>query len=377
MTLSTSAVDTRDDGARELDERIARFIATPDLGQSEFDRLALACFRYQYERCEPYRHLCDRAGHTPDDAASWLDIPPVQTASFAAVRLACFPRESTTVTFRSSGTTTSGANASTVELDSPVLYEASLLSHFRRRVLPDGARPRIVALMPSRDEAPNSSLSYMAQHLIDEIGGPGSGFFLHDGELAFEALCDTFEDAEPAVVFGTAFAFVHLIDRCRAEGLRFELPAGSRVVETGGFKGKSREIPRADLYAAFTAVLGVPHELCASEYGMCELGSQWYDATIEAAIEGRASLDRPSPVKVGPHWAKAIVVDPFTARPVEPGREGLVRFFDLSNRGSVCALVTSDVGVERDGGIELLGRSAGAPPKGCSIDADDLLSRRG
>jgi hypothetical protein len=94
-------------------------------------------------------------------------------------------------------------------------------------------------------------------------------------------------------------------------------------------------------------------------------------------------VSHPSPlsdrldVKVGPHWAKAIVVDPVTAQPVERGAEGLIRIFDLSNRGSVCALVTGDLGIERDGGFVLLGRSAGAPPKGCSIDADELLTRGG
>ncbi|MFI5389171.1 MAG: long-chain fatty acid--CoA ligase [Candidatus Eremiobacterales bacterium] len=366
MTPTTSTNDGRDAQTRSLDEQILRFIASQLPSDAEFDRLALACFAYQYERCEPYRRLCDRIGRSPRDVSTWLDVPAVQSTSFAIARLACFPRERTAVEFHSSGTTTSGERASTLELDSPALYEASLLAHFQHRILPDFPKMRILALVPSRADAPNSSLSYMAAHLIDSIGAAGSGFFMVDGQLAFEELRDALARTEPAIIFGTAFAFVHLFDRCRANALTFRLPPGSRVVETGGFKGRSREVPRAELYAAFTETLGVPRDMCASEYGMCELGSQWYDTTIQ---DGRYD------VKVGPHWAKAIVVDPVTAQPVEPGADGLIRIFDLSNRGSVCALVTGDLGVERDRGFLLLGRSVGAPPKGCSIEADELLTR--
>ena len=376
MTRTTSISDGRDADSRALDEQILSHIASENPSDLEFERLALACFAYQYERCEPYRRFCDRAGRRPQNVTTWLDVPAVQTASFATARLACFPRERTTVEFHSSGTTSSGDRSSTLELDSPALYEASLLAHFRRRVLPDAAKMRILALMPSRADAPNSSLSYMAHHLIEAIGTGGSGFFIENGELAFEKLRDALARPEPAIVFGTAFAFVHLFDRCRTDGLTFRLPAGSRVVETGGFKGRSREVPREELYASFTELLGVPRDMCASEYGMCELGSQWYDATIEDTITSRASLGIPHSIKVGPHWARAILVDPVTARPVERGTEGLIRVFDLSNRGSVCALITGDLGIERDGGFVLLGRSAGAPPKGCSIDADELLTRR-
>jgi len=394
MSSITHALDHRDGAARALDDRLATFIASDEPTDAAFERLALDCFRYQYERNEPYRRYCDRVERTPDDVMTWLDVPAVPAASFASVRLACFPPAQTALTFRSSGTTSAGERASTLELDSPALYEASLLAHFRRRVVPDGTKLRILALVPPPSDAPHSSLAYMVQHLIDAIGSLGSASFIRDGELAFDALRNALAEDAPAILFGTAFAFVHLFDRCRADGLTFALPEGSRVIETGGFKGRSREIPRAELYAGFTQVLGVPRETCASEYGMCELGSQWYDATIQDSVcdKSRASLGNTTfhsssegttyhsslarhDVKLGPHWAKAIIVDPITAQPVAHGHRGLVRIIDLSNRGSVCAVLTGDLGVERDGGFELLGRYPGAPPKGCSLDADELLSR--
>ena len=367
--------DNRDDDARELDERIRNFIASRQAGDVAFERLALDVFAYQYERNEPYRRYCDRLGCVPSSVKTWRAVPAVPAASFASVRLACFPSERTALSFTSSGTTSAGENPSTHELDASFLYDASLLEHYRQRVLPGATSMRLIVLAPSFDEAPHSSLSYMLSKVAGVLGEHGGGFFVQDGKLAFEPLCAALRDgSEPVVVFGTAFAFVHFFDRCRADGVHFRLPIGSRVVETGGFKGKAREIPREELYGQFSELLGVPRVLCLSEYGMCELGSQWYDSNVDDYFSGLAPrID----VKVGPHWAKARVVDPITADPVDGDGVGLLQVFDLSNRGSVAAVLTGDLARKQDDGFILLGRFAGAPPKGCSIDADTLLLDRG
>lgn len=371
MDKVSSPGDKRDAAARALDDRVRDYIANANPKDDAFERLALDTFAYQYERNAPYRQYCDRYGRTPDGVRSWRDVPAVPAQSFAAVRLACFAPDRTVLKFVSSGTTSGGQKASSLELDAPVLYDASLLEHFRARVLPDRASMRLVALAPSFEEAPRSSLSYMLGKIDGALGRPGGAYFIRSGQLLFDDLCAALGDAaEPLLVFGTAFAFVHFFDRCREAGVRFALPFGSRVVETGGFKGKSREVPRAELYESFTELLGVPRVFCTSEYGMCELGSQWYDANIDDYFGG----SRPrTDVKAGPRWARATIVDPVTAEPVAEGRQGLLQLFDLSNRGSVAAILTADVAREKEGGFELLGRFAGAPPKGCSIAADALL----
>jgi hypothetical protein len=81
-------------------------------------------------------------------------------------------------------------------------------------------------------------------------------------------------------------------------------------------------------------------------------------------------------VKVGPHWTRSLIVDPVSAEPVPKGQTGLLRVFDVSNRGSVCAVLTGDLAREVDGGLELFGRAPGEPPKGCSIAVDAALSVR-
>lgn len=364
--------DKRDAAARALDDRIRNFIVAHQPVDVAFERLALDLFAYQYERNEPYKRYCEQMGRRPGTVKSWRDVPALPAASFGAARLASFPPDRDSLTFISSGTTSAGANPSTHRLDASFLYDLSLINHFRERVLPDATSMRMIFLAPSFQEAPHSSLSYMMSKAASVVGDLGSGFFVQDGSLKFDALCAALrEGGGPLVVFGTAFAFVHLFDRCREERIHFRLPIGSRVVETGGFKGKSREIARDELYAQFGEFLGVPRVLCLSEYGMCELGSQWYDANLCDYFAGRAPrVD----VKMGPAWARATIVDPVTAEPLPAGKDGLVQIFDLSNRASVAAVLTADVGHEQDGGIVLVGRFAGAPPKGCSIAADAALN---
>jgi hypothetical protein len=356
--------------ADELDERIGRFIARADGGEAAFDQLAVDLFAYQYAANEPYRRYCDRIGGTALSVHRWQDVPAVPTAAFAQIRLACFPPERARVTFLSSGTT--HATRSRLELENAKLYDASLLTHFRQRVLPDAATMQLVALAPPFSIAPNSSLSYMLSKISDVFGTPRDGFF-HDGaSLDFAGAARALRQAEgPLLVIGTAFGFVHFFDRCRDTGERFSPPPGSRVVETGGFKGRSREVDRDELYGWFSTLLGVPRELCVSEYGMCELGSQWYDANLADIVAGRTPRTN---LKVGPHWAKTLVVDRVTASPMPDGDIGLLQIFDLSNRGSVAAVLTGDLARHSEGGFELFGRASGEPPKGCSIAVDAALS---
>lgn len=361
--------------ANDLDARIRRFIGRSDAAELGFGRLALEVFGYQYLNNQPYRRYCRNLGRDPHSVQRWEDIPAIPTAAFAEARLACFPPERSALTFISSGTTSDGSRRSRHELENPVLYDASLLTHFGTCVLPDATSIRMIALAPSYEDAPHSSLSYMLMKIHRIFGGSEHGFFIRDGALDVEGIVDALRRArEPVLLIGTAFAFVHFIDRCTVDRLHFELPLGSRIVETGGFKGKSREIPRAELYASLSRVFDVARVFCVSEYGMCELGSQWYDANLGDYLACRPVRTE---IKIGPHWARTLVVDPVSAEPVAAGETGLLAHFDLSNRGSVAAVLTSDLGRARDGGFELLGRFPGAPPKGCSIAVDAMLSGDG
>jgi hypothetical protein len=361
--------------AAELDQDISAYILSEDGGsETVFTDLALRLFAYQYAHNPPYRAFCDQRGVTPSDVRRWQDIPAVSAASFADARLACFPPERTALRFVSSGTTRAGGRPSVHELETTRLYDLSLSRQFARWVLPDRDVMPMFCLAPPFEDAPHSSLSYMLSRLRQRYAA-GGGFFVHGDCLDADALCRALAAVdEPALVFGTAFAFVHFIDFCRARGIRFDLPPGSRILETGGFKGRSRTVERDDLYADLSALFGVSAPLCLSEYGMCELGSQWYDASLRDTILGAPPRDG---LKMGPHWARIAAVDPVSGADVPPGKPGLLQVVDLANRGSVAAVVTGDLVRLQDGGFVYLGRSPAAPPKGCSLTMETLRAAGG
>ena len=365
--------------AVDLDRRIEAYIRCSNPSDAEFDQIALELFAYQYANNAPYRQLCDQRGRTPSNLRSWKEIPALSAASFGDARIACFPAERTTVRFVSSGTTRgrdatqTSSGRSAHELENTRLYDASLLAHFRRCVIPDLDKVQMLLLSPSFDEAPQSSLAYMLSKVYSTYGN-GGGFFVRGDALDIEGIAKALRETyEPVLIFGTAFAFIHFLDYCASTGLQFTLPPRSRIVETGGFKGKSRTVTRDELYDALARAFGVSREFCIGEYGMCELGSQWYDAALGDALAGRPAREQ---LKVGPHWTRTLAVDPVTAQELPKGSTGLLHVVDLSNRGSVAAVLTGDLVTPSDEGFIYISRSQAAPPKGCSIAVDAMLGSR-
>jgi len=351
--------------------------ATPEhwpADDARFEAIALELFRFQFEHCAAYRRFCEGRGRTPRTIHAWHEIPPVPTGAFKEVAIRSFPAERCTHVFRTSGT--SSELRGELALDTLALYEASLVPSFRLHVLPDlveGARMQLRILTPSAQEAPDSSLSHMFATLLPLFGAPGSGFDVSGGRVDHAALLARLRAASKAGEFvalcGTAFAFVHLLDELKRRGEKLCLPAGSRVMETGGFKGRSREMPRAELYAAIESCLGVPSARIVNQYGMTELGSQFYDTTLRFPGKERR--------KLGPPWARVRLVDPATSEDVPDGEVGMIVVVDLANTGSVLALETADLGRRVGDGFEVLGRAGGAEVRGCSIGADEMFTREG
>ena len=170
----------------------------------------------------------------------------------------------------------------------------------------------------------------------------------------------------PVMLLGTAFSFVHLLDHFAAAGISVKLPSGSRVLETGGYKGRSRTLPKAELHAEIARRLGVPASHIVCEYGMSELSSQAYDTMVPT----RADVARQARRFHFPPWARAVVVSPETGVEVGESETGLLRIYDLANVWSALAVQTEDLGVRRGEGFELLGRAAEAEPRGCSRMTD-------
>ena len=252
-------------------------------------------------------------------------------------------------------------------LDTLELYEASLLATFSAFICPDVERIRFAVLAPDATTAPDSSLSYMFQSAVRTFGNARSRFFVGaKGWDPDEVIRDLETATEPVALVGTAFAFVHLIDRLEERARSRSLPTGSRVMETGGFKGRSRELSRDELHAAISLRLGLGAERIVNQYGMCELASQFYEPTLRTGVPTRSKQAAP--------WLRTRVIDPETLDEVPAGEAGMLVHYDLANTGSALAVQTSDRGRLGPAGLELLGRLEGAEARGCSIAADAMLA---
>ena len=340
-----------------------------DLGDAEFDARALALYAYQIERNEPYARFAASLGFSsarkPRD---WRAIPAVPSSAFKDATLATFPVARAELVFRTSGTTAERSGTHYVER--AALYDAALLAGFDHFMLPDRPRLRFLNLVPNPRDNRNSSLGYMLGHAGVLRGDGPPAYFLDGDALDVAGFAAALEKAraagEPVLIATTAFALAALLDELDARGLRFAAPAGSRVMETGGFKGRVKAVAREELYARTERALGVAQREVVAEYGMTELLSQFYDTP-----QSRASAVR---VKAGPPWLRTLVVDA-AGNAVPQGTTGYLRHVDLANVSSVLAIDTEDRGYAVEGGFVLLGRDLDAPPRGCSLDAEALYAR--
>ena len=329
-----------------LPDDIAAFIQT---GTGEFDALALRLFAYQYAHNLPYQRFCNGRGQTPDSVTRWQDIPAAPAAAFKRFSLTCVPEEQCMKVFHSSGTTGSETSRHFMSADALELYKASLKAGYARAIPDDTAG--IIALMPSPDQAPHSSLSFMLAEL-------GASFFEPNEHNDWREVLRAWirVQRKPTCYFGTAFAWVNFFDA--TEGEHFILPEGSVVIETGGFKGRSREVEKSELYALFAQRLGADPTRCFSEYGMSELASQFYSQGVDGP-------------KLAPPWLRTRILDPVTGTDAAPGKPGLLAHYDLANYNSVQAIQTEDMGIwDERGGFQLLGRAPGAVLRGCSLLAE-------
>jgi hypothetical protein len=340
MPIFSAPDDDRSAELRALEEGVLRFIGT---GEGSFEDLILAAHSVQRTLCAPYGAYC-KAFKEP---ASWREIPAIPLTAFRQAAIRSFPAEETIRLFRTSGTTGEGFGEHhfrTLEL-----YRAAAIGGWQRLGLPTA---NLFCLMPSPVESQYSSLSCMAGWLA-----PPQRFFLGDWDRMIGALSG---QENGIVVFGTALAFLDFFEWLGNREIR--LPQGSVAVETGGYKGAKRSLPKSELYTLFRRHLGLGENDVWNEYGMTELSSQFY-------TRGLRNPHRGAP------WVRSLVIDPESGSESADGETGILRIFDLANLGSCCALQTRDLAVRRAEDFELIGRDPAALPRGCSRIADEILAQ--
>lgn len=346
-------------------EAIERFVA--DRAAGTFEELALRAFAFQFERIEPYRRWCERAGRTPAGVGDWRDIPSVPASAMKTVALHAAPAA---VTFCSSGTT-AGDLRSVHHHPYPDLYRRVIEGSFPAFCLPRGDHPPMLSLIPPFDPARESSLSFMVDHVLQTFGGDGSLGAIGAGGVEIGRVRDWLaarqRDGRPGLVLTTALALDQCLAGLERLDLRFHLPAGNAVFLTGGFKTRHAELTLDRLLARLEERLALPPSAVVQEYGMTELTSQAYTRSL---LGGAPDLF------VCPHWMRVRVLDPASLAEAPVGDDGLLAVLDLANVGSVLHLLTEDLGRSEEGGFRLLGRASGAELRGCSLTAEELAAGR-
>jgi hypothetical protein len=193
-----------------------------------------------------------------------------------------------------------------------------------------------------------------------------ANFELDSGVWAHLAECS--RDDAPVVLLATSFALVQLFDAV-SDRPPIQLPKGSRVMDTGGYKGRSRTVTRDELLLDIAQRLGVHADMVENEYGMSELSTQAWLGTIARSTGHPLGNE----ARWQPWWMRTRVVDPQTLREVNDGECGLLVHHDLANAYSCACIRTEDWGRRIGSSYELLGRAPGAELRGCSLQLEAVL----
>ncbi len=320
-----------------------------NVNSADFIALALDIFLFQYQQNPAYQRFCKTLKISPRDVKQLERIPflPIQFFKTRPIKNTVF--ETDTV-FESSGTT--GSVNSRHFVKDPGLYQESFLTAFTS-FYGDIANYSIMGLLPSYQERGNSSLVYMVNELIQRSGSSRSGFYLDKDERLFEAVMANEREGQKTLLLGVTYALLDFSGKYPAK-LRHTI-----VMETGGMKGRRKEMTREEVHALLKERLGVNE--VHSEYGMTELLSQAYSPG-----NGRF---------MSPPWMKILVRaedDPFDVTSHEkmltPVAAGAINVIDLANLYSCAFIATDDVArLHPDGSFEVLGRMDNSDIRGCGL----------
>lgn len=312
-----------------------------NVSESSFEKVALDVFKFQYDHCAAYRRFCDFLNRPFPKSTS--EIPFLPVSFFKSERIIsslC----SETKTFQSSGTT--GMVRSQHHVAKLELYENSFQKTYANSI-GEPTNQVIIALLPSYVEQGDSSLLYMVDNLIEKSNHPFSGYFLNKvAELpSFIQEIKQQSPNKQIVIIGVSYALLDLA------ALKPDLK-NVLVIETGGMKGRRKEMTKEDLHETLQSAFNIP--FIYSEYGMTELLSQAY------SVEHQKFLT--------PNWMKILIRDINDAFSYLPeNRTGGINVIDLANLYSCSFIATQDLGKIQDNGFKILGRFDNSDIRGCNL----------
>lgn len=346
--------------AAELDQKISAVI---DRGldardDAEFNRLALEIFAYQYEQNEYYRQLCDRMGVSPASIRSWEEMPALPTRAFKESIVASIPAENSEFALMTSGTSDPNLRGKVFQ------DKGSLANIIKANVLvtktycfPEHERMTLGLLIPPPTLVPGMAMAFGMGFLLQSFGNERSRYFISEKGLDIAGLCEFLAASqatgEPICLTGATSGFVILFNHLRETGGKYQLPAGSRVLDGGGYQGTFGNCSREDFYRMCGEFLSVPEYQCINGLGMAECGTNYIDCVLADHLAGRQRERQ----KITPPWTRTVIVGMRTGKPLPKGEIGLIRHYDLTNRATVLAVQTENLGYLTDDGFEIIGRA--------------------
>lgn len=310
--------------------------------EEDFNEVALMVFGFQYRNNKTYQEFCNHLGRTPKEVTLLEQIPFLPIEFFKSRKVVC-DSDFHDIIFTSSGTT--GTVTSKHYVTDLSLYQESFrkgFSHFYG----DIKDYTVLALLPSYLERSGSSLIYMANDMIESSEAKESGFYLHNIDELAEQVKTLDQSGRKILLIGVSFALLDLI-----ETHQFSLK-NTIVMETGGMKGRRKELIRNELHHLLGKGFGL--KKIHSEYGMTELLSQAYS-------KGDGIFGCPP-------WMKVIIrdpEDPLTLLP--PGKSGGMNIIDLANLNSCSFIASQDLGKLKGDNFEVIGRFDHSDIRGCNL----------
>lgn len=317
-----------------------------DCTETDFELLALQIFHHQYQHIEIYKQYVDAIGKKIDDVKSIRDIPflPIQFfKSHKVISNRSFEQIHEISYFESSGTTAEIKSKHYIQ--DLHIYQTSFEKGFKQFFnAPENYC--ILALLPSYLERSSSSLVYMMQHLIHQSNHPHSGFYLYNHEELHDIITELESKNQATLLFGVTYALLDYADKFP------QVLNNTLIIETGGMKGRRRELSREEVHDLLKQAFGVSS--IYSEYGMTELLSQAYSI-------GDGIFQTPP-------WMKLVVRDENDPFQIRTTGKGVLNIIDLANIHSCSFIASDDIGiVHANATFEVKGRLEHADLRGCSL----------
>lgn len=351
---------------RFTEEVLAMIAAGVDaeLTNEQFNDYSLQLFKLHYETNKIFREFCDIKKVKPEDITRWQDIPMVYNDVFKTHLVASFPLEQSVMACLTGGTTSLTQRGRIFrDEDGKKLVFGANKKMTESYLFPDfeeGRRCRILILAPSPQLAPSMGMAIGMDQTRTHFGTDDSIFLLGKSGIDVKNLLKALRESEssgiPVALIGATAAYVYFFQSCRRKKMKFKLPAGSRICDGGGYRGRFGVVTRDDYYNMVKEILDIPETHCVNVLGEAETATNLFDDALRRHVKGLPPRKRTRPV---PPWSRVIAMNIDDLSPLPDGEIGLLAHWDLANVPTVLAVITDNLGYTTDNGTgcEMVGRA--------------------